>query len=355
MGLRIAIFNPYLHILGGGERYILTIASLLSLDNNVDCFFPENLQNKIVSVFGLNTKRVNFISNNIINSKNLFKKINLLRQYDILFFMTDGSLSWPLAKNNYLIIQSPLHIPEANIINRWKLFGWKTICYSNFMKDIIKNKLNKKAITLSPCIDVDKFTCSYSDKENIILSVGRFFRHLHNKRQDVLIGIFKNYYHKYFRGWKLVIAGGITDTEGERIVDKLKSDSSSYPIEVLTDVPFERLINLYQRAKIYWHAAGYGYDQQKYPEKAEHFGITTLEAMAAGVVPLAFNAGGQKDIIKNGKNGYLWNNQEELIDKSSKLIKDQRLIKDIADNARRQAEEYSCHKFNEKLHKIVGG
>jgi len=36
----------------------------------------------------------------------------------------------------------------------------------------------------------------------------------------------------------------------------------------------------------------------------EHFGITTVEAMAAGCVPLVYDSGGQAEIVSSGYNGY---------------------------------------------------
>ena len=57
------------------------------------------------------------------------------------------------------------------------------------------------------------------------------------------------------------------------------------------------ILNEYKLAKIYWHASGFGEDLETHPEKAEHFGITTVEAMINGLVPIVIDAGGQKEIV----------------------------------------------------------
>ncbi|MBU4190339.1 MAG: glycosyltransferase, partial [Candidatus Thermoplasmatota archaeon] len=62
-------------------------------------------------------------------------------------------------------------------------------------------------------------------------------------------------------------------------------------------------------------AAGFGVDEEKEPEKVEHFGITTVEAAAAGCVPVVIRKGGQPEIVKEGINGLLWEKEEELIEK----------------------------------------
>ena len=40
--------------------------------------------------------------------------------------------------------------------------------------------------------------------------------------------------------------------------------------------------------------------------RVEHFGISVVEAMAAGAVPLAVGKGGVGEIITPGENGILW-------------------------------------------------
>ena len=42
------------------------------------------------------------------------------------------------------------------------------------------------------------------------------------------------------------------------------------------------------------------------PERFEHFGITTVEAMAYGCVPIVPALGGQLEIVGDGRNGRLW-------------------------------------------------
>jgi len=350
--VKIGIYSPYLSTLGGGEKYLLDIASGLSVNHEVFLFAPLSLKSKIQSVLKVDIRKVNFLPESLIKNKNLFKKYILLINYDIFIFMTDGSLPFPAAKKNFLIIQSPIHIPKLTLINRFKLLHWNVICYSNFMKQIIKKILGKEAEILSPSINVEQFINKNVKKKNIILSVGRFFPYPHNKKHDVLIDIFKENYDRYFRNWKLVIAGGLTEEGGKKIFDSLKMKIGTYPIEIIANIPFVQLLRLYKEAKIYWHATGYGEDVRNHPEKTEHFGITTLEAMAAGAIPLVFAAGGQRDIISDGYNGFLWNKKDELLQKTYHLMKDDKLFKRISRNAFYSAKKYSYKKFYVKLEKI---
>jgi glycosyltransferase involved in cell wall biosynthesis len=351
--IRVGIYSPYLDIFGGGERYLLNIASSLSKSHEVFIFASPSLKQKIYSLLKIDVNGVHFLSESVVRTKNVFKKYLSLNSYDVFIFMTDGSLPFPVAKKNFLIIQSPVHAPKLTFINYIKLFRWNIICYSTFMQRIIKNKLHKDAKILSPSIDIAQFASNNIAKKNIILSVGRFFSYPHNKKHDVLIDVFKKNYNRYFQGWRLIIAGGLTEVGGKKVFEDLKGKIGTYPIEIISNISFDKLAQLYKEAKIYWHAAGYGEDVQRYPERAEHFGITTLEAMAAGEVPLVFAAGGQLDIITDGYNGYLWNTQEELIKKTYSVIRDEELFKRISQSAIFSAKEYSNKNFYGELEKII--
>lgn len=351
--MKIAFYSPYLSIFGGGERYLLTMAEYLSQKNVVNLFGAAQIREKANIIFNIPLKRIQFLPEENFRKKNLFKKIFFFRHFDIFFYMSDGSLFFSPCLKNFLIIQSPLHIPSSSLFNKLKLFNWKIICYSQFMFKIIKKKLGLSPIILPPAIDIVQFKSDITEKKNIILSVGRFFSHLHNKKHDFLIKVFKKYFPTLFKNWKLIIVGGFSDKEGEAKLKNLQVQSKGYPIEILTGISFESLCSLYKKAKIYWHATGYGEDLKRYPEKAEHFGITTLEAMAAGCVPVVFAAGGQIEIVKDGLNGFLWQSEEELIHKTKILINNYKLYKNLCYSAQKKAEDFSLNLFYEKLNRII--
>lgn len=351
--LKIGIYSPYLRILGGGERYLLSIAESLSKQHEVFLFFHEDIREKAKSILNIALDRVHFLPEEIIRTKNLFKKYFSLLNFNIFFYMTDGSLFFPVARKNLLVIQSPVHIPRLSLMNKLKLVNWDVLCYSQFMKKIISKKLHREANLLSPCISGDRFKSDFVDKENIILTVGRFFPYPHSKKHDLLIDVFKKNYKKYFERWKLIIVGGLTEEGGEEIINDLKRKSAGFPIEILVNIPFSQLIKIYRSSKLYWHAAGFSEDMQIRPERAEHFGITTLEAMAAGVVPIVYDAGGQKDIVANGQNGFLWKTKEELVSRTVQLINNYELLQRLSRGVETSAQKYSCIKFYEKLDKLI--
>jgi glycosyltransferase involved in cell wall biosynthesis len=104
---------------------------------------------------------------------------------------------------------------------------------------------------------------------------------------------------------------------------------------------------------LYWHAAGFGENINVYPEKAEHFGISTVEAMGAGCVPVVFNAGGQKEIIEDNKSGYLCNSMEDFISKTNALIKDENLLKKMSVSSAKRSKMFSGNRFCSELKNII--
>ena len=111
-------------------------------------------------------------------------------------------------------------------------------------------------------------------------------------------------------------------------------------------------MELYSQAKIFWHGTGYMVDEDKEPEKMEHFGITTVEAMSYGAVPVVINKGGQKETVKEGVNGFHWETEEECVEGTRKLIEDDNLRKKMAEKSVEMAKDYSIEKFFEANRRI---
>ncbi len=345
---KIAIISPYLSVLGGGERYILTIAENNSYTNNVTVFAHDlEILNKGSTKFNLNLKRVKVEKFPANLTLYLLKS-----RYDVIIYVTDGSLPFLPPGKNLLIIQSPLHIPDSSLITKLKLTTINSaLCYSQFIKNIINNRLEIKTHVIPP--PVDTLNLKPLTKQNYILSVGRFFTWLHSKKQDFLIDSFKKLIKKEnSTGWTLKLVGSI-DEGSQEYVQKLQISARGYPIEIITDVNYEKLKQLYGKAKIYWHGAGFGEDLSRYPEKAEHFGISTVEAMSAGCVPIVFNGGGQKEIVKNAVNGFLFNTQEQLLTQTLTLINNDELRKSISSICEDHSKIYSKKIFMDKINQLI--
>ena len=115
----------------------------------------------------------------------------------------------------------------------------------------------------------------------------------------------------------------------------------------------EKLRQLYSHASIYWHATGFGEDEVKNPERMEHFGISTVEAQAAGAVPIVVGYGGQKEIVTDNKNGLLWTTKSQLYEKTLSLIENQKRRDELSQAAVKNSRRFSEGTFIREYEKIV--
>ena len=192
------------------------------------------------------------------------------------------------------------------------------------------------------------------EKRNVILNVGRFFgpdsAHT-QKRQDALLEAFAGLAPLHASGWELHFAGsGGSHASARRSMDELRARAQGLPVHFHVDSSYQALRRLYNEARIYVHATGYGSDPETRPEKQEHFGISTVEAMSAGAVPVVFDGGGQRDIVRDGVDGYLWRDLNELRVKLSCAALDCRIDRN-APEAR--AAVYSRAVFDARLDVLV--
>jgi glycosyltransferase involved in cell wall biosynthesis len=121
------------------------------------------------------------------------------------------------------------------------------------------------------------------------------------------------------------------------------------PIEFAVGVSYDKLCELYSRATIYWHAAGYGIDEKKNPELTEHFGISTVEAISAQALPLVVPRGGQREIIQN--HALTWDSIPELVEKTVELAHNRALRSNLLHEL--SAEPYTEAHFRQNLAELL--
>jgi glycosyltransferase involved in cell wall biosynthesis len=234
----------------------------------------------------------------------------------------------------------------------------KIISISEYSSFWIKKFWNKDSAILFPPVDTESFKSGENNKkEKAILSVGRFFPEHHNKKQYELAATFIKMIDKYPRDMKdytLYLVGGVSGiSEHLEYIERIKKLSAGYPIEILSNVSFKELTGLFKKSSIFWHAAGLGEDENAHPEKFEHFGITTAEAMSAGCIPVVINKGGQKEIIEDGVDGFFFNDLQELSGQTLKIIRDEVDSGRIRKNAVRNCQKFSNSNFENELLSII--
>ncbi len=207
------------------------------------------------------------------------------------------------------------------------------VTISDFSKLWIKKYWGLESKVLYPPVSTDHFYVS-PKKKNWIVHVGRFFVTGHNKKQLDLVKVFRKLVdEKGVKDWELHFVGSVHDgDQHQAYFDQVKYYAQGYPVFFHLDAPFAELQKTLAEAKIYWHATGLDENENNRPILFEHFGITTVEAMASGCVPVVIKAGGQKEIV-TAKEGYTWTNREELLDDTYELIQDEKLLEKLSKNA----------------------
>ena len=157
-----------------------------------------------------------------------------------------------------------------------------------------------------------------------------------------------------FRDWQLDFVGTIGPCSEDRaFVDKLANAAAGYPVHIRPDIESNELRNLYQKSPIYWHATGFGTSEAKQPGLQEHFGISIVEAMSAGAVPIAFNSGGPREVIGPGINGFLWNTPIELMEATVRLTKDPQLFKSMSEAAVLRSRGFVVDQYLARMDDII--
>ncbi|MCL5783735.1 MAG: glycosyltransferase [Patescibacteria group bacterium] len=354
--MKIGIYTPYLDSFGGGERYILTVAEIFSsqnsvdllLDNHLNSLNPKQLVEDLAGRFKLDLSRVNLVPAPIGKGSKFLERLFFLRKYDLIFYLTDGSIFYSTAKKNIIHFQVPFKNSSHGFLGKLKLSTWNlAVCNSQFTREYIQQQWPIKNIVIYPPVDIENM--KPLKKEKYILSVGRFASFTKSKKHEEMIEAFGNLTKSSkIKGWSLHLAGSLEGDEG--YIEELKQLAKDLPVCFYPNLSFDKLMELYGQSSIYWHAAGLG---ETDPAKMEHFGITTVEAMAGGCVPVVINLGGQKEIVEDGISGLLWNTIEELKSKTLELIDNPGYKEELAQKARERSRKFSKENFQKQIKEIV--
>lgn len=304
-------------------------------------------ENEVEYFFKLDKNELNKFTINLPKNKNLKAAITRVLIPNIRYYL------YNLFKKYFSKWEMRLH-GGPGITKRSELESYqRIITISDFCQKWIKKYWGLNSSVLYPPVNTNQFRL-VKNKENYIINVGRFFVTGHSKKQLDQIKVFKKMCDlKITQDWQLHFVGSVHDGDKHReYFENCIEAAKGYPIVFHTDVPFAELKNLLEKSKIYWHATGLDEDENTNPILMEHFGITTVEAMASGCVPVVINKGGQVEIVTQ-ESGFKWNNREELILATQKLISDDKLFAAMSKKAKKRSEYFSKKNFKKRFEKII--
>ena len=341
--------------MGGGETVALTTASALSEEHDVTILVTKKPDiKKLEAFFGLSLKNVKFKEfgklitflpsmksfKDSLYIKNAYKYFD---NYDLVIDTCSNGLFYKKIKPKTICY---VHFPNYTkpkkglkyllnfiLIKKEDMFQYdEIICNSKFTQDYLKKLTDKKTEVIYPPVKVDKI--KPRKKENIIVTIGRYSP---EKKHEVMIQAFKEI-EKQIPEYEFHIIGSMSD---KNYFESLKKLAGKSKIFFHVNMNHDDVLKFLEKSKIYWHARGYG---ETDPVEYENFGITTVEAMAAGCIPIVINLGAQPEIVKNKEN--IWNDLEELKKKTILFITTKKQNKT-------NIEKYSIKKFENEIKKIV--
>lgn len=211
------------------------------------------------------------------------------------------------------------------------------ITNSNYSKTAIQQEYDRDdVIVLSPPVDVDKIISkiklekrldlsNYGDENSILvicrieptkrienaIYLAKLLKERKIKTKINIVGSHEPFYQKYYYDLiKLMSEYDVSDL-----------------VDFHIDASFEELVDLMKKSKIFFH-----------PREGEHFGMSIVEAMSAGLIPIVPAIGGQSEFVPGQ---YHYKSLDEAVQivssilldmPTEQLVKESNKMRDIAKN-----------------------
>lgn len=229
---------------------------------------------------------------------------------------------------------------------------------SEYTRGWIRRLWDVDAEVLFPPIRLDTAPAAHTHQVRRtpeVVTVGRFFAPGpgHAKRQLEMVRFFGDLVRSgRLPGWTLHVVGGCEPWQLPYL-RKVQEAAAGLPVEVHANAPRATVERLLSTAAIFWSATGYGEDEEAKPWAMEHFGITTVEAMGSGCVPVVIDRAGHREIVRDGVDGYRWRTPAELLERTVALATDAGLRARLAASALERAQEFSEPVFADRWRAIA--
>lgn len=377
--MKLAVAHPFLHVKGGAEKVVLKIAQhfgakIFCTEYDAAKTYPEFSKldvevlprGMLAPAFSLFPRRAREAA--VAGSQ--FWNWKAPDEFDVV--NAHGTPSeWVGHKNRNVVWYCHNPNREAFILYKWrqarrnplermvywsfvefyKHFEFRSVpkirhifCNSKTTQQRISEYLHRDdAEVLYPGVDCKEFACEGYEKFFFYPS-----RIVPEKRFELAIEAFEKFRRKAGKKgekWKLVLAGALHRNSPHHVeyYGKLRERMAhSQNVQLLLDVHFKKIRELY--ANCY---------SVLYTPIHEDFGIVPLEAFASRKPVLAWNEGGPREIVENGKNGYLVDSTDALAEKMAYLAEHPKIAEQMGIAGRKRVErDFSWERFLERFGKV---
>ena len=353
--MKVAIFHDYFGAIGGGEKVVLAMAKILDADiitTDTDAASKIDDTARIISL-GETIKHPPFKQ---ISAMVKFYRCDFSKDYD--FFIFSGNWAHFAAKKHHPNIWY-CHTPVRafydlydnycskqsffvrQVFKIWVFFGRifdklsvesveKIVVNSENVKRRVEKYYDKESEVIFPPTDVSKYFCKeYGD---FWLSVNRLYP---EKRIELQVEAFRMMPKE-----KLMIVGGYAEGDhASAYAEKIGVDLPEN-VEIKGEVTEDELIDLYSCCRGFICTA-----------VDEDFGMTPVEAMAAGKPVVAVDEGGFRETVVDGETGLLVEPDVKSIVNAVRWISVS--PEKYYDRCIERAGLFSLEKFEEKLKSLT--
>ena len=362
MKLKIGVFYPTLNVYGGGEFVAVALANALAQNNHqvilftnsdvdsaaIKNFFGETLHPSIQTI----QQKTNFASRGLLDFYQTIFHSYVAKSKCDTFVDCFTNCIFPWTSVSYIhfpylnkysfstrfpYLASPHLLPVGTIPhviyekNLARYDDKLVLANSHYTANEVRKYSQKTVDVLYPpfssSISAIGKTATKDPQENLVITVSRFDSNKLLERIP-LIASQTNSNVKYAVVGRLYNKGTISNLEGlvkkYDLVDRIKF----YP-----NASAEQKIALLKKAKVYLHTM-----------IGEHFGISIVEAMALGCLPIVHNSGGMVEFVP-AQNRY--ETIEDAADKIDNAINS--WSPDKAQEMKQIAENFSIANFSKRF------
>jgi len=389
---RIGFVQPNLIGYGGVEMYGMRVVQALSQSFPLDVITGHSVdQAKIENAFNVDLHRVRFIEMNPCSLPLDLSRIERWRRHFQLrrrlgayhltilntFTLPDACYSKTGILMSHSTVTDSLKLQEgrqsrpplafltsegrAQIDIRHRVGSWtEVVTNSQFTRSSFQEFWQKDSVVIYPPVE-SRGHLELRHRPRRIVGCGFFSGqrdaagrlHCGLKRQDILIEAFRRLCSKV-QNVELLLTGHYVESEANaQLLEQLGRAAEGLPVRFLLNVPHDSLVEEFSKARLFWQATGFGCESSEQVGLVETFGMAMVEAMGCGCVPLAYSAGGAKEVVGPVDRRCVWTTVDELCLHSAVLLENEEDYLASAERSRRRADEFSSEKFEERWIKLV--
>lgn len=200
-----------------------------------------------------------------------------------------------------------------------------------------------KPIVIYPPVDVEKFRISalHSNvRENMILVLSRFSP---DKQLENVVDILRIIVNEVKINANMVLVGNIANGD-DQYLELLRRLAQKHGLNdnliIEVDASFDRLLELMRKSKVYLH-----------PFAGEPFGISTAEAMSAGLIPVVPDEGGYTEFVPEYYQFHTHHQAADIIGKI--LIASDNNMQTERDQLSESVSKFSNERYQAELRKVI--